>query len=144
MGTLQDAFVLRPEIPMNERLATKSLTLKAITKIFDPIELFNPVVITAKILLQDLGKRRLEWDDEVPDDFAHSWRRWCEKVDALEWIHIPRFFGQGLNQGITKATLHVFTDVSRRAMVSLHTSSCKIQDKRIRHVCLWQNVGRPL
>lgn len=97
------------------RTVTKRLVLHSIAKVYDPLGFLSPFVVTPKILLQDLWKQNLDWDDELPDDLLHKWLEWCEGLQALSELCVPRFLGEKLQGCITTTILHIFTDASPRA-----------------------------
>lgn len=47
---------------------TKRSILASIARIFDPLGLLTPVLITAKILMQSLWKLKIDWDESLPPD----------------------------------------------------------------------------
>ncbi|XP_071043393.1 uncharacterized protein [Parasteatoda tepidariorum] len=47
---------------------TKRSILSCVSKIFDLLGWLSPIIITAKILIQELWKHQLAWDDPVPQD----------------------------------------------------------------------------
>lgn len=115
--TVKDCFGfnLQATLKPHDSPTTKRLTLRAIAQIFDPLGFLSPFVVTAKILLQDLWKRNLGWDDELPQDLLRVWEQWCEDLCAFSGLAIPRFLGHGMCGCITKANLHIFSDASPRA-----------------------------
>ena len=47
--------------------ATKRSVLSAIAKMYDPIGIISPILVDAKILLQEICKMRIGWDNELSD-----------------------------------------------------------------------------
>ncbi|GFY34671.1 uncharacterized protein TNCV_1373621 [Trichonephila clavipes] len=47
---------------------SKRDVLSEITRVFDPLELLSPCIVFMKILLQELWKLNLEWDEPIPED----------------------------------------------------------------------------
>jgi hypothetical protein len=45
-------------------------------KVFDPLDWLSPVTIRAKIMLQDLWKQTVEWDDELSLDIQQQWTQY--------------------------------------------------------------------
>ena len=63
---------------------TKRGILSATSSVFDPLGLAAPYVIKAKLILQELWRLHLDWDDPFPEVILHSWRSWkCGLKDAL-------------------------------------------------------------
>ncbi|XP_033229212.1 uncharacterized protein LOC117180807 [Belonocnema kinseyi] len=51
----------------NDR-ATKRSILSQCSKLFDPLGLLGPVIVVGKIIIQQLWKHQLGWDDQVPPE----------------------------------------------------------------------------
>ena len=58
---------------------TKHSILSMIAKLFDPRGLVSPIIVSAKVLLQDLCMMKLGWDDELPEEMKNKWK---ELVDV--------------------------------------------------------------
>jgi hypothetical protein len=52
----------------NPNTASKRQVLKHVSSVYDPLGYLAPVQIRAKILLQELWKRKLDWDEPIPPD----------------------------------------------------------------------------
>ncbi|XP_072400607.1 uncharacterized protein [Diabrotica undecimpunctata] len=52
---------------------TKRQILSSTAQIFDPLRLLSPVTVTAKIILQELWKLKISWDETVPADLYTTW-----------------------------------------------------------------------
>lgn len=46
---------------------TKRSILSNIAKLFDPLGFLSPIIVTAKILIQELWTLKLNWDDPLPE-----------------------------------------------------------------------------
>ncbi|XP_048485725.1 uncharacterized protein LOC125490479 [Plutella xylostella] len=99
------------EVRAQTRAPTKREALSAVMSIFDPLGLLSHFSITAKILLQDLWRMRLDWDEPLPEEEAATFGRWLRGLDELDALQIPRCYDptQGHRQ------LHVFCDASEVA-----------------------------
>ena len=55
----------------------KSLTrrgiLSIVSSLFDPLGFVASIVLSAKLILQDLGRQQLGWDDEIPNEDSVKW-----------------------------------------------------------------------
>ena len=58
---------VKPKDPTRHRI------LAVVSSIYDPLGLTAPFVLTAMILLQDLCRRKLGWDDTIPEDDENRW-----------------------------------------------------------------------
>nr|XP_034836350.1 uncharacterized protein LOC117992744 [Maniola hyperantus] len=69
---------------------TKRLILSHSFKIFDPLGLISPCTIRSKILMQELWRRNIDWDEPVPCDLQETWDDLKQDLNKLELIEIPR------------------------------------------------------
>ncbi|XP_029160297.1 uncharacterized protein LOC114932295 [Nylanderia fulva] len=96
---------------------TKRSVLSLIAKLYDPLGWASPVVITAKILLQELWLAKIDWDDPLPPDLLQHWISYYSDLPKLETIKIPRWTGSHRdNLGME---LHGFADASKRAYAAM-------------------------
>lgn len=97
----------------NKRSITKRTVLSDISKIFDPLGLISPVVIKAKILMQQIWQANLNWDESLPFDLQTAWYRYAEETVDIKLIRIPRCV-TGINDP-TSFEIHGFCDASEKA-----------------------------
>lgn len=70
------------------------------------------MTLLAKVMLQELCRRRCGCDDNIPADISHQWTGWLEDLKSLASFKVercikPKHFGQPI-----KAQLHNFSDAS--------------------------------
>ncbi|XP_012214798.1 uncharacterized protein [Linepithema humile] len=92
---------------------TKRSILSQIAKIYDPLGLIGPVVITAKIIMQELWKLNIGWDETVPQGLYNTWSDYYQSLQALSQVEIPRNFNA--HNKYQSFTLHGFGDASEKA-----------------------------
>ncbi|XP_071581131.1 uncharacterized protein [Temnothorax nylanderi] len=92
---------------------TKRSILSTIARIFYPLGWMAPVVITAKIMMQQLWLLRCKWDDVIPDDLLRKWRDYYSRLPILRQIVIPRWTGYGSDT--LTAEIYGFADASASA-----------------------------
>ncbi|XP_055944625.1 uncharacterized protein LOC129975587 [Argiope bruennichi] len=92
---------------------SKRHELRVISQIFDPCGLISPFVITVKILIQELWKRSLEWDEQLPQDLEEKWNTWCSELSAIDNLRIERKLFTKLRTN--DISLHIFCDASPKA-----------------------------
>lgn len=96
-----------------QTLTTKRSILSFIAKLYNPLGWAAPIVITAKILLQELWSFKGDWDDPVPTDLNQRWSDYYSDLTQLSNVLIPRWTGRHKeNLGVE---VHVFADASNRA-----------------------------
>lgn len=71
-----------------------------------------PVIVFAKIQLQDLWKLNINWDDPVPQRVADIWVNYREQLSMLNQWTISRSVRC---MGAQNLQLHGFSDASERA-----------------------------
>ena len=85
--------------------------LSLIACLFDPLGIIAPVIITLKIILQEIWKEGLAWDDSLPKEKIKSIQTWIDNYMCSPPIEIPRCLT--VDVATRKACeLHVFTDAS--------------------------------
>ena len=92
---------------------TKRNILRVIAKVFDPLGLISPVVIEMKVLFQELCKCKIGWDDELPEHLQRRWNAWCDELQKVGFIRIPRCYLHKLDMNVLTHQLHGFCDSSQ-------------------------------
>ncbi|KAF8763220.1 hypothetical protein HNY73_021423 [Argiope bruennichi] len=64
--------------------------LSDISRLFDPLGLLGPLIITAKMFLQKLWILRIDWDDEVPLHLNREWEKFSSELSQLKNVNIDR------------------------------------------------------
>jgi hypothetical protein len=64
--------------------------LSEIASFFDPLGLAGPVILTAKIKLQKLWQKQLEWDQLLDDDDHNDWNNFRIQLRQQQQIEVPR------------------------------------------------------
>ncbi|XP_064554390.1 uncharacterized protein LOC135439586 [Drosophila montana] len=91
---------------------TKREVLSQIAKLFDPAGWLAPVIVRAKIFMQEIWLQELGWDDSLPEDLVQRWHDFLTDYPSLEEIRIPRWVDF---QQKAKVQFHGFCDASQRA-----------------------------
>ncbi|XP_041767820.1 uncharacterized protein LOC121591419 [Anopheles merus] len=108
-----DAFVFNIPRWNADNIITKRNALSDVAKLFDPIGLVGPVIIQAKLFLQELWKCQITWDEPLTPALQNRWLLFREKLAMLQTIHIPRWLLT--DQRATNLQLHCFCDASEKA-----------------------------
>lgn len=69
---------------------TKRSILSDIAKLFDPLGLVGPIVVTAKYFMQQIWKAGLDWDENLPPILENKWRKYKTTFCQIETIDIER------------------------------------------------------
>ena len=68
-----DKFVFSSNLKDSLNPSTRRGILSLTSSIFDPIGYLAPVVLPAKLLLQDLCRDEYGWDEQIPEREAQRW-----------------------------------------------------------------------
>lgn len=91
---------------------TKRTILSTTFKIFDPLGLISLCTIKAKIFLQMLWLKKLDWDEQVPRDILDPWEKFTKHINILSSLKIKR---KVLIDDPSSVELHCFCDASQQA-----------------------------
>ncbi|XP_070075502.1 uncharacterized protein [Drosophila takahashii] len=77
--------------------STKRIILSSIARLFDPLGLIAPVIISGKLILKEVTMAKkmhadgsqtvLDWDDAVPDNIAERWRGFRDDLLRIGEMH---------------------------------------------------------
>lgn len=90
---------------------TKRSILRIMARIFDPIGVLAPWTVRLKILFQNIWRRKLSWDENLPTDLQGTWTICRSELNELNDIAIPRYFKSNAHS----TQLHIFADASQFA-----------------------------
>ena len=94
---------------------TKRNILSVISTVYDPVGYLQPFTIQLKILLQNICKLNINWDDLI-GELLVEWKKISENLKRCEEIVIERcYFIYNLSDPIKEIYLHGFSDASQSA-----------------------------
>ncbi|XP_057339388.1 uncharacterized protein LOC130676895 [Microplitis mediator] len=111
----EDIFSFQGNISFRPAITKRSI-LSEVAQLFDPVGLISPVIIRAKILMQQLWLERIGWDDSLTPEIIHEWDKFREDLNTLSTIKIPRSLH--LHTQADSIKLHGFSDASQLAMAA--------------------------
>ncbi|XP_075160828.1 uncharacterized protein LOC142233707 [Haematobia irritans] len=103
-----DRFCFRFELK-TPHIVTKRSILSCVSRIFDILGLLSPIVVSMKILIQDIWKRNVDWDKPVDETIENRWLQIQESLPHINEIEIPRFV---LTSVQYQFEIHGFADAS--------------------------------
>ncbi|XP_075162907.1 uncharacterized protein LOC142235542 [Haematobia irritans] len=111
-NALSDSFTYSINPIQSEQTMTKRMVLSSIAQLFDPAGWIAPVIIRAKILMQQLWLEEVGWDDNLGPESQSTWNRLVFDFPHINSISIPRWI-----QCCPTDTLeiHGFSDSSQAA-----------------------------
>nr|XP_036226615.1 uncharacterized protein LOC118682329 [Bactrocera oleae] len=113
---ITDTLFFKVKVCNFDTIPTKRIVLSDIARLYDPLGMLAPVVVTAKIFVQNLWLAKLSWDTPLPSDLRETWMKYRNSLQGLENIKIPRWLGIKEN---SVSTLHGFCDASTKAYAAV-------------------------
>ncbi|XP_037930931.1 uncharacterized protein LOC119665760 [Teleopsis dalmanni] len=117
----------------SSKAVTKRIVLSELSKLFDPLGLINPLIVKAKIFMQDLWILKANWDESLPMNLHSQWIEFRENLKDVKKISVPRFVLA--EKRVARVEMHGFADASKRAF------GCCIY---IRSICVDNDVTMQL
>ncbi|KAK9675276.1 Integrase zinc binding domain [Popillia japonica] len=99
-------------VNIQRRQVTKRTILSTTAQLFDPLGLIAPVIVIAKLLMQEIWQLKLSWDEGIPIGLYNKWIIWIREIQALKDIEIPRLV---LTTASKEIQMHGFCDASEKA-----------------------------
>ncbi|XP_054091244.1 uncharacterized protein LOC128922882 [Zeugodacus cucurbitae] len=113
--------------PMEKRPAyTKREVLSAIAKLFDPAGWLSPIIISAKIIMQQIWLDKTDWDESLKPLTLHRWNSFVKEFENINQIEIPRWTHFSPSAIIE---FHGFSDASEKAYAATLFIRVLIGDK---------------
>eukprot|EP00117_Sycon_ciliatum_P039449 scpid9122/ scgid5519/ len=105
--------VISPNVA-HKHANTKRSIISAAARFYDPVGYLSPLFVRAKLLIQDIWKAKLDWDDPVPNSIADDWQAIAQDLDKADTFKLHRFTGLD-PASVTRRELHVFCDASEKS-----------------------------
>ncbi|XP_070142302.1 uncharacterized protein [Drosophila kikkawai] len=100
-----------------DRVPTKREYSSLLMSTFDPLGFLCCLMITAKLLLREIWRQKIQWDEPLPEEIGRSFAAWRRQMDAVGQFRCPRhYFGRG---AVRTIKLHVFVDASQSAFAAV-------------------------
>lgn len=123
----EDCFYFKIKVTKNEQ-PTKRFILSEVAKIFDPLGWLAPIIISMKLLVQDLWTNESDWDQIISDKNRKQWNEIQNQLKCIESIKINRWCQITKNATIE---LHGFSDASEKAYGAVVYCRVKIDDRYV-------------
>lgn len=97
---------------------TKRQILKIVMSVFDPLGLIVNFTIRGRIIIQDVWKSGIGWDDCIDEEIYKTWKFWKKDLQRIDNLSIPRSYAKSIS--ISEVIeLHIFCDSSKKAFASV-------------------------
>ena len=100
-------------IELKDKLLSRRGILSTISSVYDPLGVVSPVILCGKLILQDLCRQNVDWDDPVPEEILPRWERWRNELPLLENVSIQRCFKPPGFGKVVQSEVHSFSDASQ-------------------------------
>ena len=95
---------------------TKRNILSILSSFYDPLGLIQPIIVSLKLLFQNICKRKFDWDDEISDDLKETWFSLINNLKHSNIIQVPRpYIITDVSNPVVECELHGFSDASEKA-----------------------------
>ncbi|XP_078355717.1 uncharacterized protein LOC144640475 [Oculina patagonica] len=103
------------KVNIKEKPCTRRGILSVVSSLYDPLGMAAPFVLPAKLLLQDLCRKDVGWDDEIPSNYLSRWQVWLNGLPKLFEVSVDRCVKCGVAGRIVSSEIHHFCNASQSA-----------------------------
>ncbi|XP_070519714.1 uncharacterized protein [Cardiocondyla obscurior] len=100
-----------------EKIYTKRKVLSDVAQLFDPLGWLAPVIIRAKIFIQTLWLKNLDWNEPLLKEEQDFWLKFQAELPELQKIALPRWIN--ILASNCSIEIHGFSDASERAIAAV-------------------------
>lgn len=130
----EDTFQFSHDVREEHEIVSKRTILSGVARLFDPLGLLSPTIVTAKLILQELWQAGSHWDESVPQDIHTRWSRFEQRLAELRRLQVPRCVKFATNPQRTQ--IHGFCDASQRAYGACIYVRTKLDENQFRTIML--------
>ena len=113
-GKVDITLDLNSEDNIEETPKEKGWTKRKLTQVsasvFDPLGLIAPFLVRSRVIIQEVWKLKIDWDEKLPESICIPWQEWLEQFAEIPDIKITRW--TGLKAKGTPYQIHTFCDAS--------------------------------
>ncbi|GBM99551.1 hypothetical protein AVEN_244284-1, partial [Araneus ventricosus] len=84
-----DIFTFQVTVKLKDNFSKRE-ALSNIARLFDPLGLIGSVITSAKLFLQRLWLKKLNWNDTAPPNDLNDWWKFLKDLPAVNKLEIPR------------------------------------------------------
>jgi hypothetical protein len=93
---------------------TKRKLTQVSASVFDPLGLISPFLVRSKVIIQEVWKLKIDWDEVIPEAICLPWQSWLDQFPEIPNIKVDRW--TGLKARGTSYQLHTFCDASEEGV----------------------------
>ncbi|XP_055923993.1 uncharacterized protein LOC129954238 [Eupeodes corollae] len=111
---------LSDEVWKGQKAPTKREILRTLMSIFDPLGLISNFLVLLKILLQEIWRSNVEWDEQIKFEHFQSWCQWLQLLPKIGMLKIRRpYLFEISSYDKCHVELHTFVDASMSAYAAV-------------------------
>lgn len=61
----------------------------------------------------------IDWDETIPPEMKHRIDEWCEELQTIDQVKLPRYFYRESEEAPEEISLHTFADASSEAYAAV-------------------------
>ena len=107
----RDTFQFK--VKAQQKPITRRGILSETSSLFDPLGIAAQVLIIPKLILQELCRLKLDWDDIIPLQLQQDWLQWRSSLYNLERFRTERCMKPDIFGRTLSSQLHCFADASQ-------------------------------
>jgi hypothetical protein len=89
------------------------------SKIYDPMGFISPLTIKFKLLFQELGLAKGDWDHPLEGTLKCNWQKLVDNLKEVQPVVIPRCYISDIHEQVVSYELHRFCDASIKAYAAI-------------------------
>ena len=123
-NTSDDSLSISPQL--SQKAVTKREIVSEVARIYDPLGLFLGVSMRGRMIIQNIWKTKIQWDQKVADEILGEFSGFCADINLLCTLKIQRslFLGKVL-------FLDIYADASQKAYGAVAYISNETQSKLV-------------
>ncbi|KAI4480451.1 hypothetical protein M0802_014213 [Mischocyttarus mexicanus] len=133
----RDTISYKVRQSINSGEISKRVILSEITQLFDPLGLLGPVIISAKMMMQELWQLKSSWDEGVPENIKNAWQAFRRDLLSSENIQ----FARKITNDNANLELHGFCDASERAYGTCIYARTSGKENSVQLICAKSRVA---
>ena len=95
------------------QILTRRIILSMYSRIFDPVGFLSPFILGPKLLIQELSRIKVDWDNPVPESVDTTWHKWFANIGKVSDLKFDRCIIP--REGYDSLEFHTFVDASIEA-----------------------------
>ncbi|XP_062553481.1 uncharacterized protein LOC134218477 [Armigeres subalbatus] len=101
------------------------MVLSDIGRLFDPLGFLGPILTAAKLVMQDIWRLGMDWDEDLPEELLQKWSTLRKQLPVVNEMQKYRCL---IPKNAVRVELHGFSDASMRAYGAVLYTRCITAD----------------